>query len=163
MDSTKKLKEILSDIKYASMASVNEDGSPHNSPLLLMYEENLKYIFWGSHPDSQHSKNILRTGQAFFSIFNSQNGGTGLYIQISDGKIVEGDDLVEALKIHNRFRQLMGKNAIDMAYYQGESPQKMWRGKVEKIWINAYQRGENGKLVKDYKIEIPLEEVGNLW
>ncbi|MDO8452041.1 MAG: pyridoxamine 5'-phosphate oxidase family protein, partial [bacterium] len=90
MEHIKQAKEILKKIKYACMATVNKDGTPHNSPLVFLYENNLEYIFWGSHPESQHSQNVLRTGQVFFVAFDSVNGSAGVYIQAIEGQIVEG-------------------------------------------------------------------------
>ena len=163
MENVNQIKELLSRVKYASMATVNHDGTPHNSPLVFLYDHNLEYIFWGSHPESQHSQNILRTGQSFFVAFDSVNGSTGLYIQAEDGQMVDGGDLTQALEVHNHFRAKMGKDVIGISYYIGDSPQRMWRAKVNKVWVNAYERGSDGRLVKDFKIEINPEELVGLW
>ena len=159
MNNISEIKEILAKINYASMATVNEDGTPHNSPLVFLYDDNFDYIYWGSHPNSQHSQNILRTGQAFFTAFDSTNGNIGLYFKAIEGKIVEGQDLKDALIIHNRFREKRGKDVIQLDYYEGKSPQKMWRAKIEKIWVNAYERSDGGKLMRDYKIEVDPTEL----
>jgi general stress protein 26 len=159
----KKLKEILNGVKYVSMATVNKDGSPHNSPLVFLYDEKLHYIYWGSNPESQHSQNILRTGQAFFVAFNGTNSNIGVYISANKGKIAEGNDLITALKVHNYFRAKMGKKPIDIFYYSDSETQKMWMAEVNQIWINAYERDKNGTLIRDYKIEIKPETLSDLW
>lgn len=136
------------------MATVNEDGSPHNSPLVLLYNQNFTHIYWGSHPDSQHSQNILRTQQAFFTIYDSHEGKTGLYIKTKNAGIVADENLETALDIHNKFRQNRNKKPINIEYYQGDSTQKMWQAEVETVWINEYQRDEAGLLIKDFKVEV---------
>lgn len=145
------------------MATVNEDGSPHNSPLVFLYDDNFDHIYWASHPESKHSKNVIRTGQAYFVAFDGVGGGKGMYVKVDNGQITEGEDLIIALKVHNRFRTNIGKDTLDIAYYTGESPQRMWRASVKQAWINASERGSYGRLSKDFKIEIPLEELSSLW
>lgn len=163
MDHTAVIKKTLHTVRFVSMATVNADGSPHESPVVFLYDKNLDYMYWGSHTESQHSKNILRTGQVFFVAFNSVDGGTGVYMKATEGTIVEGEDLITALKVHNHFRSNIGKDEIELAYYQGKSPQKMWRAKVEKVWINAFERADTGRLVKDFKIEIARDLLTDLW
>lgn len=157
------IKKTLNSVRFVSMATVNEDGSPHDSPVVFLFDQNLDYIYWGSHPDSQHSQNILRTGQVFFVAYNSVAKGTGVYMRASDGQIVEEDDLVTALEVHNRFRNKIGKDSIPLDYYQDGSPQKMWRAKVEQVWVNAYEKDLQGRLAKDYKIEIDKSKLVSLW
>ncbi len=163
MEHIDQIKEVLNRVHYASMATVNEDGSPHNSPLVFLYDQSLKYCYWGSHPNSQHSQNIVRTGQAFFTVFDSIAGSVGVYIQAVDAKVAVGKELPEALQIHNRFREKANKKALDISYYQGTNPQRMWRAKTETVWINAYERDEKGRLLSDYKIQIDLETLDGLW
>lgn len=163
MTDIEKLKEILNQVNYVSMATVNEDGSPHNSPLVFMFDKNLEYIYWGSHPDSQHSKNILRTGEAFFAAFDGVNKGNGAYIETDSSEIVPESDLDIAVAVHNHFRNRMGKDSLDKSYYAEEKPQKMWRAKVKRVWINDFERGADGRLVRDYKIEIDLKDTQNFW
>lgn len=163
MTDIEKLKVTLNKIHYVSMATVNDDGSPHNSPMVFLYDKNFEYIYWGSHPDSQHSKNILRTGEVFFAAFDAVAQNSGIYIKTIDGEIVEEADLDTALAVHNHFRNSMGKDSLEKAYYSKDNPQKMWRAKVVKVWINDFERGADGRLIRDYKIEIDSKELLNVW
>ncbi len=163
MNKETQVKEILQQVKFVSMATVNEDGSPHNSPLLFLYDQRFEYIYWGSTIEALHSKNIVRTGEAFFAVFNSLSPSVGLYVKATECQIAEGTDLDLALTVHNHFRANVGKDALDVAYYCGTSPQRMWRGKVAQMWINAYERGADGRLIKDYKIEVTPGTLGEVW
>ncbi len=138
------------------MATVNEDGSPHNSPLVFLYDERLETIYWGSHPESQHSKNVMRTGQAYFVAFDSVSGGPGLYFRTTDAHMAADAELEIALKVHNHFRTNLGKKEIDIEYYQGSSHQRMWSAKIDAIWTNSFERGTHGMLTRDFKIEVDL-------
>jgi general stress protein 26 len=50
-------KVILEKIHYINIATVNEDGSPWNTPVSASHDEQLNF-YWGSSPDSVHSQNI---------------------------------------------------------------------------------------------------------
>ena len=141
------------------MATVNQDGSPHNSPLVFLHDKAFTHVYWGSHPDSQHSKNILRTGQLFVVIYDSFEAKPGLYIRAENGHIVEGDELQTALAIHNVIRKHIGKKEITLSYYMGSSPQRMWSANITNMWINGVERDNNGFMVRDFKIEIKRDDL----
>jgi hypothetical protein len=163
MDNIRSIKQTLSNVKYVSMATVNEDGSPHDSPVVFLYDKNFNYIYWGSHPESQHSKNILRTKRIFFVAYDSVEGSMGVYVKAEEGEITRGKNLTVALNVHNHFRNKWGKDSLSLGYYGENKPQKMWRAKVAKVWVNAYERGEDNRLVRDFKIEIDLNKLKNIW
>jgi hypothetical protein len=153
-------KELLDNSRHVSIATVNEDGSPHNSPVRFIYDPKLQYIYWGSHPDSMHSKNILRTGKIFAALFDRIERG-GLYIQGENAHELSGKELEEALKVHNEFRVKEGSDALDLSYYTGDSPQRMWGAKMTKFWVNYADRGSDGHLIKDGRIEITVKDLLN--
>lgn len=55
-------KELLRTVRHAAMATVNADGTPHNTPFFLILDPELKRVYFGSHPHSVHSQNVVRTG-----------------------------------------------------------------------------------------------------
>jgi hypothetical protein len=144
---------LLQTVRHASMATVNADGSPHNTPFLFLHDEKLSKIYWGSHPASQHSGNIIRTGQIFVTIYDAFERG-GLYIRANQGRILEGRGLDEALRVHNMFRAQEKKAAIDRSYYEAASSQRMWSATVDGLWVNSSERDEQGLLIKDFRQEI---------
>ncbi|HYK08236.1 MAG TPA: pyridoxamine 5'-phosphate oxidase family protein [Candidatus Eisenbacteria bacterium] len=157
MQSIEKARNFLHRVRNASMATVNEDGTPHNTPFFLLYNPSFTKIIWGSHPQSQHSKNLLRTGQAFLAIYDS-SGKDGFYVQAAHGHILEGEELDTALKIHNEFRAKEKKAPLEKSYYMGESPQRMWSLDVEKIWVLVDERDEKGLIIQEHRREITPEE-----
>jgi hypothetical protein len=154
-------KELLKTVRHATMATVNSDGSPHNTPFFFLHDPRLHYIYWGSHLEAQHSKNVLRTGQIFVVVYDAFERG-GLYIRAEGGCILEGKDLEEALRDHNEFRAKEGKSPLKKEYYTGESPQRMWAAKTTNFWINTEERNADGQIIKDYRIEIPREKLSKL-
>jgi general stress protein 26 len=151
-------KELLKTAKHAAMATVNEDGSPHNTPYFFMYSPDLGKLYWGSHPESVHSQNIIRTGQLYVVLYDAFPPGGGLYIKAENGHATEDSELVEALAAHNAARSKFNKEPLDISFYE-QGPQKMWIADVTEMWINNTERDRNGVIVKDYRQPISAKEL----
>lgn len=151
-------KELLNTVRHAAMATVNVDGSPHNTPYFFMRSPDLRHLYWGSHLDSLHSQNVARTGQIFVVLYDAQERG-GLYIQADDAHIAEGSELEAALKAHNDRRAAEGKDPLPISYYQGKNPQRMYIATVRKLWTVASERDKNGLLTRDVRVEITREQL----
>jgi len=151
-------KELLRTAKHAAMATVNQDGSPHNTPYFFMHSPDLKYLYWGSSPESEHSKNVARTGQIFVVLYDAFEGG-GLFIQANEAHAAKGEELHRALVIHNELRAKAGRNSLPPEYYQGDGPQRMYKATVQKFWVNASKRGKDGHVIRDYRYEITAEQL----
>jgi len=151
-------KVLLATARHASMATVNEDGSPHNTPFMFMCDEPLEHIYWGSHPESEHSKNIVRTGQIFVVLYDAFERG-GLYMKCIDVHPLGGRELDEALAIHNALRASRNQDELPLSYYTGDSPQRMWSAKIVKLWVNGTTRDENGHVLQDIRTEITAHDL----
>jgi general stress protein 26 len=151
-------REFLATTHHAAMATVNEDGSPHNTPYFFMCSADLTHLYWGSHPESEHSKNVTRTGQLFVVLYGALERG-GLYIRATDGRVAEGRELDEALAEHNRRRALQGKEPLPREYYQGESPQRMYIATTRQFWVSDAERDSNGLIIRDVRREVGREEL----
>ncbi len=134
---------LLKTAKHSAMATVNADGSPHNTPFFFIREQNIKNIFWCSSPESLHSKNIERTGQLFLVVYDSSEGG-GVYIKAEHGHELSGRELDYGLKVHNEARAREGKQLLHTENYSGSSPQRMYGAKPIAFWVNIAKRDENG-------------------
>lgn len=150
-------KELLVTVRHAAMATVNEDGSPHNTPYFFMCDGDLTHLYWGSHPDSQHSRNVARTGQIFVVLYDTMQRG-GLYIQADDAHATQGKELETALAVHNARRTLEDKEPLPLEYYQN-GPQHMYVATVRKLWINYSEKDAAGHVLRDYRQEISREEL----
>lgn len=161
MTSISRAKELLGSVYYAAMATTNEDGSPHNTPYKFFYSSDLEMLYWGSHPDSQHSENIGRNGQVFVVLYETNKKG-GLYIQASNAKELAGYELEEALEIHNKIRASReGKDPLNLEYYQRAEGQRMYGAHINKLWINDVELDSQGYVMKDKRVEVNKEELIN--
>lgn len=151
-------KELLNTARHVAMATVNKDGSPHNTPIRFLYDPKLEYIYWGSHPDSVHSINIKRAGKIFLVLYDAIQRG-GLYMKCENAKVVDGDDLKKALEVHNSFRVKEGSEPLTIEYYTSDSPQRMWRALITNFWVNTSEKGKNNHLIKDGREEVTAKDL----
>jgi len=149
-------KKLLRTVRHAAYATVNEDGTPHNSPLMLIYNEDLTKLYIGSHSDSLHVKNMLRTGRAFAVIFDSfVKGQGGVYVTGVNAHECEGDELVEALRVHNAVRARQGSRPIDISFYHTPKPaQRMYSIDIAKIEIYSNNRGPDGLIISEARVPV---------
>ena len=156
---TERAKWLLTNIKHAAMATVNSDGSPHNTPYFFMASTDISKLYWGSHPESGHSKNILRTGQLFVVLYEANTSG-GVYIRAVNGRVAEGNELSEALDRHNQLRgERYDKYPLSRDYYEGDSSQRMWVADTEQFWVNGSSKDLSGAIVRDHRYEIKREDL----
>lgn len=151
-------KELLATVHHAAMATVNQDGTPHNTPFHFQIDETHEHIYWASNPESLHSQNLARTGQAFIVIYMPGNGD-GLYIRVENAHIVEGAEFEEGLRIRNEQRAKAGRKPITAEHYHGSSVQQMYRADLVQFWINEASKNEDGNITNDWRTEINKEDL----
>jgi len=149
--------ELLQQTRHACMATVNQDGSPHNTPYFFMYDAALEHLYWGSHPESQHSKNVVRTGQIFVALYDGNQLG-GLYIQAQNARITEGEEFMQALAAHNAARARVGKQPLPRQYYD-QSEQEMYAADIVKMWVNDWEVAPDGHIVRDFRAKVTAAEL----
>lgn len=149
--------QLLKETRHAAMATVNADGSPHNTPYFFMYDDSLQHLYWGSHPGSQHSKNVARTGQIFVALYDGNQLG-GLYIQAKNAHITEGEEFTAALAAHNAARARIGKDPLPREYYDN-SEQEMYAADIVAMWVNAAERNDEGRVVRDFRMPVTAQDL----
>jgi hypothetical protein len=153
--------EVLENSRYAVFATVNSDGSPHNSPLFFIPSSSLRKIYMGTHPESLHAKNIRRTGEAFAVVFGPTSvGGRGLYLTIQNFHEATNDiELSEALSVHNKRRVKFDKDPLPIRYYQAPNPQRMYVGDIIEITANGVERDDEGRIIQDVRYPVDSERL----
>ena len=150
-------RELLRTVRHAAMATVNEDGSPHNTPYFFMCSPDLKYLYWGSQPGTQHSQNVARTRQIFVVLYDAQEKG-GLYIRADEGHVTEDVELEEALAAHNARKATEGKAPLPLSYYQ-DGTQHMYMATTRQFWVYDPERDAEGIIIRDRRREITREDL----
>ena len=152
-DAITRAKELLATAHNAAMATVNEDGSPHNTPFYFTHDDKLKRIYWSSFPGSLHSRNVVRTGQIFVVLYEANAGG-GLYISAKDAHELHDSELAAALLIHNELRAQNGKPPLEIEDYQADNGQRLYSATPIKFYVNYGRRDHDGKLAENIRQEV---------
>jgi hypothetical protein len=151
-----RVRELLKTVRHVAIATVNADGSPHNSPVFAGTDDQLN-VYWLSCHDNQHSQNIDRDGQAFLVFFDSTGDGGGLYIQANARKL-EGDELADGLRVLNNARERHDRYQPDVDFIDS-SDQCLYRATPEKMWVNLAERDDADRIIRDYRHEIFLADL----
>ena len=152
-DLSARAKEIIANIQYVTIASVDEDGQPWNAPVFYAYDENYNF-YWGSHIDSQHSKNILANGKVFLVIYDSTvpaGEGEGVYVKATASEITEPDEIAEA---HTLIQERRPEPYWKLEQVQSGSPVRLFKAVPEQVWVN--DEGEANGTYIDIRTELQL-------
>jgi hypothetical protein len=141
------------------MATVNDDQTPHNTPVFMAFDHSLR-AYWASHPEAMHSRNIHRTGQVFIVLFEPDGQGGGLSMRATARQLDSKDQLFPmALKTFNAKRQQLLRETIPASYFADAQPQRLYVAVPEKLWVNQAARDENGHIMQDHRYEITSHDL----
>lgn len=146
--STAVAKDILSNIKYATIATTDKH-KPWNTPVFYVHDYDLN-IYWSSLPTSVHSTNIAKSGQVFIVIYDStSNKGYGLYIEAS-AKVVEGEN-----EIRRVLKLISVRKNKDLNFESFlKTKQKIYKAIPSKIWLNDAKKDANGYYKEDFRLNV---------
>jgi hypothetical protein len=126
---------ILDRINYITLATVDERGRPWNSPVYYAYDSAYR-AYWGSHVDSQHSRNIRQNAHAFMVVYDSTvpaGTGEGVYIDAHCVELTHPDDIAAAHQIIQARRPTPYWTLEEV---QGDAPVRLYRADPTRIWMN---------------------------
>ncbi|OGY58719.1 MAG: hypothetical protein A3C03_01760 [Candidatus Colwellbacteria bacterium RIFCSPHIGHO2_02_FULL_45_17] len=149
--------EVLKKIFYASVATVTPEGKAWNSPVYFSFDEDLNF-YWSSSPSSQHSKNIAKNSNVFLVVYdsNARSGeGEGVYIEAVADE-VGADEFEHVIEV---FGKRNGKSVKNISIYGEDGPQRLYRAVPRKMFINDDERDEGGSFVRDYRVELSIDDV----
>jgi general stress protein 26 len=152
---TKRAKEIIQKITYATVATTNSDGQPWNTPVYYNPDENLN-IYWVSDKKGQHSRNIKENGRVFIVIYDStipEGEGEGVYIQAVATQVTDPEEIlrVRRIKKGSHFEQSPDE-------FLGGSIRYMYKAVPEKVWMNDAEINDD-VFIRDYRVEINIDQL----
>ncbi len=156
---TKRVAEIIQKIMYVTIATVCEDGSPWNSPVYSAFDADLNF-YWFSDKDSQHSRNIRATGEAFIVVYDStvpEGTGEGAYLQVNVHELMDETEVMAAKTVCD---ERVGKEKDrDYSKYSGDAPLRGYKASPVKVWMNDDAKNPDGSYLKDVRVEIPIDVI----
>lgn len=154
------VKELYQESLFATYATVNDDGSPHASPMFYIPSADGTRLYMGTQPDSLHARNMTRTSQAFATVYGRLPAGMrGLYFRLENCHEAADSELAEALAAHNAARQRIGKPALPREYYETPNPQRMYICDIAEISTNDVMRQPDGFIRKDTRMVISASDL----
>jgi general stress protein 26 len=131
-----KAKSILDSINYITVATVDKDSQPWNTPVAGFHFDSDYTLYWASWRQNQHSKNIQANSKAFVVVYDSTpaNGqpSAGVYIQGEAFELTEEQEVMQAALVFKDDPY----NPSDGKQYLGDYPRRIYKFVAEKVWMN---------------------------
>lgn len=146
-------REILAEILYITIATVDAEGRPWNAPVYAAYDEDFNY-YWASAVDSVHSRNIRANPDVFLAIYDStvpEGTGEGVYIRAKAYELVTEHETDAALR---HYYGRANKTAPEPSTFLGGRPRRLYKAVPERAWMNDLEEVE-GTFV-DVRVEVAL-------
>jgi general stress protein 26 len=153
MPTSAQAKEIIERIPYITLATVDEQGMPWNSPVFAAYDKDYTFYF-GTHIDSQKARNIKKNENVFIIIYDSTvtpGDGAGVYIKAIAKEITDSQEIAFAHKL------IWDRHVVPywkLEEVQGDAPIRLYKAIPEKVWMNG--EGEKDGHYIDTRVEIQL-------
>lgn len=151
------IRRVVAEAKIVPIATVSPGSVPHNSPVFLAFDADFNAI-WSSDPASQHSQNIIRTGQVFLTVFDSGNRvGGGLYIEAQASVVSAQDpDFLPALKVYAEAKRIVGAPEPIREDFTQPEGQRLYIAVPKSLWINYSTKDEQGKVIRDQRFRVTI-------
>jgi nitroimidazol reductase NimA-like FMN-containing flavoprotein (pyridoxamine 5'-phosphate oxidase superfamily) len=143
--------ELIEKICYLTIATVDPDGQPWNTPVYGAYDTEGNF-YWGSNTESQHSKNIYANPKVFIVVYDSTvsaGEGEGAYIRAVAEEIIEESEI---LRVHSLIQSRRKIPYWTLQDVQGESPIRLFKAAPLQKWLNS--EGEKNGVYIDTRIEV---------
>jgi nitroimidazol reductase NimA-like FMN-containing flavoprotein (pyridoxamine 5'-phosphate oxidase superfamily) len=151
--SNQRAKEIIEQVVYITIATTSADGQAWNTPVFSAYDDSYNF-YWGSHVDSQHSKNIAKNSKVFLVIYDSTipaGEGEGVYVKAIASELTDPDEITKAHQLLQSRRPVPYWTLDQM---QPDSPVRVFKAVPVKTWMNG--EGEVDGTYVDNRVEISL-------
>jgi hypothetical protein len=151
-------KSLLKDIHHPVVATVNLDGTPHNTPVFAAFDVRLN-LYWASTRESVHSKNIARTGTAYIVLVDTKEGGTGLYFTAGIEELSGGPDLTRGHFAMTKLTDSLGLPFPHTIELTGDAHQRLYRARPTQLWVNFSTKDSLGRIVRDERVSITIQDL----
>src|SRR3989344_1813135 len=148
----KRAREIIDSIKYLTLSTASNNGSPWKSPVWDVGDE--KYnLYFGSAKKTKHTKNIRDNGKGFVVIYDSrapEGSGEGVYMTAKVKELTTDKEVKRAIEV-----MFKSDPKISASQFLGKGPLRLYLVKPQKIWMNDAEKKDG--LYLDYRVPVKLE------
>lgn len=157
-DMLSRAKWLIANARHAAMATVNENGSPHNTPYFFICSDDLSQMYWVSEPSAQHSQNLMRTGEAFIALYDAHERG-GAYIKCTNAHIASEQEANESLAAQNKRRSVHGQSQLPSDFYDSQDKLIRYVADAVEFWYYDREKDDNGHTIKDIRRSVSREDL----
>lgn len=154
----KPLQDLLRRIPYATVATVGKDGQPWNSPVFARWDDDLN-VYWVSHKQAQHSKNIAHNPRIFVVVYDStvpEGEGLGLYLAMRARLLKTAEEVAHAKAIYDT--SFFAHNYTNHEQFLAGCPQGFYVASPDHIWFNVDSNTKDGHFI-DARQEFPVPRI----
>lgn len=146
MQPNAKARTVLDAVKYITLATVNDDGQPWNTPVAGFHFDNDYTFYWASWQDNRHSQNIRANNKAFVVVYDStpadNQPSAGVYMLGQAFELTKEQEVMQAALVFKDDPY----NPSDGKQYLDDYPRRIYKFVPEQIWTNDEGR-VNGSFV----------------
>ena len=153
--------ELLKIIRHIALATVNEDGAPHNTPLFFAIDEEIKNLYFASKESSLHSRNFVRTGEGFAVLYDSNIFKGGIYLTLKNCRKATDKELPAALDVYTKRLVGCDNDALPPNFHEIEDGYRLYVGEIAKIEVYHAKEDANGHVKNEERREVTAEELLN--
>ncbi len=150
-------KEILSTIRYATIATASKDGKPWNTPVAHTFDEELN-IYWVSDRENRHSRNVRENENVAIVIYSSMvpaGSEWGVYFEATATELNDPKEILAMRRIKK------GPDyQAEPGEFTGDAVRRVYKAVPSAAWMNDAEE-PNGVFIRDYRVAIPLEALKN--
>lgn len=154
IDRAAKAKEILSKIRYVTIASASNEAEPWGTPVLAVFDDQYN-CFWTSLNNTQHSKNIQENARVYLTCFDSTvlpGEGGGVYVQARAEEMIDPIEIAQAAEL---LYLRKNKEVRKAGEFLGDSLKRMYKATPQKFWINLDVDVKNDPMRAKKEITLP--------
>jgi uncharacterized protein YhbP (UPF0306 family) len=149
-----KAKKEIHDRMYLTLATVDENAAPWNTPVYSAFDKKYNF-YWMSSVTSQHSRNIRFNGNVFSVIYDStasEGTGFGVYMR-GHSRELNSSDLEE---INHAIAIMAARiHRVDLppaSHYLTPFPRRIYQFIPDQVWVNILMTVKGQKV--DKRLEI---------
>jgi nitroimidazol reductase NimA-like FMN-containing flavoprotein (pyridoxamine 5'-phosphate oxidase superfamily) len=154
IDRVTKAKEILSNIRYVTIASASSEAAPWGTPVLAVFDDQYN-CYWTSLNNTQHSQNIQENPRVYLTCFDSTvlpGEGGGVYVQAQAAEMTDPVEITHAAELLYARKNKSVRKAEE---FLGDSPKRMYKAIPQKFWINLDVDVKNDPMRAKKEIILP--------
>jgi nitroimidazol reductase NimA-like FMN-containing flavoprotein (pyridoxamine 5'-phosphate oxidase superfamily) len=128
-------REILTHTSYVVLATADADGTPWATPVWFATDD-FTELFWVSHPDAQHSRNIGDRPEVAMVVFDSTvPPGTGQGVYMTGVAEQVTDEVGRGMAVFSRRSERDGIGPWGTDRVTGEARLRLYRATVREHWM----------------------------